>query len=67
MGERRPDLKERKERQAAEGAVAMAQYMSDAEALKTRTAKLRAERLAREAASPPAATKKRAKKKLSIA
>lgn len=44
-----PDHKERTERQAAEGKVAMAEYLSEFERFKKRTAELRELRLAKEA------------------
>jgi hypothetical protein len=40
---------EKKERLAVEGAAAMKEYIANAEAVNDRTARLRAERLAREA------------------
>jgi len=43
------DFSDRKERQAAEGKAAMAEYLSRVEQMKKLTAKLRQARLAREA------------------
>ena len=51
------DLKDRKAQQAIEGAKAMAEYKAAVEARARNTARLRAERLAREAAALPARKK----------
>jgi hypothetical protein len=52
----------RKSQQAADGKKAMLDYEAEAAALRARTEKLRAMRLAREAAAPPPPPKKAAKK-----
>jgi hypothetical protein len=49
---RAPDYKERLAQQAIDGVQAMADYRADEVAVRKRTARLRAERLAREAADP---------------
>jgi len=62
MPGRNPETQqEKKERMAVEGAQAMREYITNAEAVNERTARLRAERLAREAATtePKARRKKR--------
>jgi hypothetical protein len=59
--------KARREEQAAEGKVAMAEYLAEPEQRAANTAKLRAERLAREAADallPPTVKKTQKKKTL---
>jgi hypothetical protein len=56
-------LKERRERQTAEGAVEMIRYIAESERLIALTRKLRAERLAREATNPPTPKKRYRKKK----
>ena len=53
----------RKSQQAADGKKAMLDYEAEAAALRARTEKLRALRLAREAAAPPPPPKKTAAKK----
>jgi hypothetical protein len=53
----------RKSQQAADGKKAMLDYEAEAAALRARTEKLRALRLAREAAEPPPPPKKTAAKK----
>jgi hypothetical protein len=53
----------RKSQQAADGKKAMLDYEAEAAALRARTEKLRAMRLAREAAAPPPPPKKTAAKK----
>ena len=53
----------RKSQQAADGKKAMLDYEAEAAALRARTEKLRAMRLAREAAAPPPPPKKAAAKK----
>ena len=52
----------RKSQQAEDGKKAMLDYEAEAAALRARTEKLRALRLAREAAAPPPPPKNRAKK-----
>jgi hypothetical protein len=50
----------RKEQQAREGAIAMSEYIAEQEAVRVRTEKLRALRLAKEAAeAAPATTAKK--------
>ena len=44
------DLKQRRAQQAEDGAKAMAEYLAEQEQIRVRTAKLRAARLAKEAA-----------------
>lgn len=52
----------RKEQQAREGAVAMSDYIAAQDAVRAKTARLRALRLAKQAADPTADTKTGAKK-----
>ncbi len=64
MHNRNPETQQaKKERLAVEGAQAMREYIAHAEAVNERTARLRAERLAREAAKAAVEPKERRKKR----
>lgn len=60
---RRADAQFRKAQQASEGKKAMAEYDANAALVRAKTERLRALRLARDAALPPAAPKPKAAKK----